>query len=120
MTTIGASVVITGEVSSDEDLTINGRLRGPVVVRNATLIVGEQGRLQSQVRGSRIIVRGTVDGTITATERIEVHSSAVVTGALSANQVVISDMATFNGRIDMDRRTIAVKVAQYKAEMTGR
>jgi cytoskeletal protein CcmA (bactofilin family) len=38
-----------------------------------------------------------------------------VTGNLSANQIVIEEGATFNGRIDMDRRTIAAKVAQYKA-----
>ena len=36
--------------------------------------------------------------------------------AISANQVVITDAATFNGRIDMDQRTIAARVAKYKAE----
>ena len=120
MTTIGTSLVITGELTSDEDLTINGRMHGSVTVRTGTLVIGEQARVESDIRGARVIVRGTIDGSIAATERIELHASSVVSGSLSANQVVIADAATFHGRIDMDRRTIAAKVAQYKAEQGGR
>jgi cytoskeletal protein CcmA (bactofilin family) len=114
MTTIGTSLVITGEVTSEEDLTINGRVHGPVSMRQGTLTVGDGARLQSDVRGVRVVVHGAVDGSISATERIELQPSAAVSGSLSANQVVIADGATFNGRIDMDKRTIAAKVAQYK------
>lgn len=116
MTTIGASLVITGELTSEEDLTIHGRVSGPVTIRGGTLTVGEQGHLHSDIRGVRIVVRGAVDGSISATKRIELQPTSVVTGSLSANQVVIADEATFNGRIDMDKRTIAAKVAQYQAE----
>jgi cytoskeletal protein CcmA (bactofilin family) len=35
---------------------------------------------------------------------------------LSANKVVIVEGARFNGRVDMDKRTIAAKVAAFKAE----
>ena len=118
MTIIGTSLVITGELTSDEDLTVNGRIDGPVSVRAGTLTIGEQARLKSDIRGTRIIVRGAVNGAISASERIELHPSATVSGSLSANQVVIADHATFHGRIDMDQRTIAAKVAQYKAQQS--
>jgi cytoskeletal protein CcmA (bactofilin family) len=120
MTTIGTSLVITGDLSSDEDLTIHGRVHGTVSVRAGTLTIGEQAQMRSDVRGARVVVKGAVDGSIAATERIELHPSAVVSGSLSANHVVIADAATFNGRIDMDRRTIAAKVAQYKADQGAR
>jgi cytoskeletal protein CcmA (bactofilin family) len=61
-------------------------------------------------------VLGTVNGNVAATERIELGESANVTGSLSADRVVLVEGARFNGRIDMDRRTITTKVAQYKAE----
>ncbi len=115
MTTIGHSLVIRGELTSDEELTINGRVKGPVTVRSGTLTIGEHARLQSDVRGTRIAVHGTVQGAISASERIELHATAVVSGSLSANQVVITESATFNGRIDMGQRTIAAKVAQFRA-----
>jgi cytoskeletal protein CcmA (bactofilin family) len=114
MTTLGASLVITGELTSDEDLTINGRVHGPVSIRNATLIVAESAVLESDVRAARIVIRGAVAGAVSASERIELQPTAVVSGSLSANHVIIADGGTFNGRIDMDRRTIAARVAQHK------
>ena len=115
MTTIGQSLVITGELTSDEDLVIDGRVAGPVTIRRGTLTVAEHAQLESDVRGVRVVVRGRVHGNISASERIELHPSASVSGTLSANQVVIADGASFKGGIDMGQRTIAAKVAQYKA-----
>jgi cytoskeletal protein CcmA (bactofilin family) len=115
MTNIGRTLLITGELTSDEDVAISGQVQGPISIRSAALTVTESGRLDGDLRASRVVIRGTVDGSITASERIELQPSAVVNGSLSANRVVIADGATFNGSIDMDQRTIAAKVAQYKA-----
>ena len=115
MTTIGRSIVITGELASEEDILLEGRVRGQVIVRNALLTLGEQARVEADIRGAKVLVKGAVQGSIAATARIELSPTASVSGSLSANQVVIADGATFNGRVDMDQRTIAAKIAQYKA-----
>jgi cytoskeletal protein CcmA (bactofilin family) len=115
MGTIGPSLTITGEVTSDEDLAIEGRVRGYVTVRGATLTIGEQAHIDAELRGSRIVVAGRVEGGIVADQRIELQASAIVTGSLSATQVVIRDGARFQGGIDMAQRTIAAKVAQFRA-----
>ena len=116
MTTIGPSLVITGELISEEDLTIGGRISGHVVVRSGALVVADGAHVAADIRGVRVVVDGTVEGGITASERIELRRTAMVTGSLSANQVVLTEGSRFNGRIDMDQRTIAAKVAQFKAE----
>ena len=115
MTTIGPSIVFSGELTSEEDLVIEGRVEGHVVVREGTLTIGDSGHVTADLRGSRVFVRGHVAGAIVASERIDLAPSARVDGSLSANRVVIAEGARFNGRIDMDQRTIAAKVAQYKA-----
>jgi cytoskeletal protein CcmA (bactofilin family) len=115
MTTIGPSAIITGDVSSDEDLFVDGAVRGHIIMRQATLTVGPHAHIDGHIRGVRVEVRGTMQGTILASERVELTHSANVTGDLSANIIVIIEGARFQGRIDMDRRTIAAKVAQYKA-----
>ena len=115
MTTIGRSLVITGEVTSDEDLAIEGQVRGSITVRGGTLTVAEHARLESDIRGVRVLVRGQIVGNVTGSERIELQASANVSGSLSANRIVIADGARFSGGIDMGQRTIAAKVAQYKA-----
>jgi cytoskeletal protein CcmA (bactofilin family) len=119
MTTLGPSFNLIGDITSDEDLVIEGRLSGHVLIRNAALTIGERARLEADVRGARVHVHGEVTGAITASDRIELTRSATVNGSLSANRVVLADGATFNGGIDMDRRTIATKMAQYKAAHTA-
>jgi cytoskeletal protein CcmA (bactofilin family) len=119
MTHLGRSLVLTGELTSDEDIAIDGQVHGHVFVRDATLTIGEHARVEADVRGMRVQVRGVVTGSISASQRIELYPSARVDGNLSANQVVIADGAQFGGRIDMDQRTIAAKVAQFKAEQVA-
>jgi cytoskeletal protein CcmA (bactofilin family) len=115
MTTIGSTLIITGEITSSEDVTVDGRVDGQVLVRDAALTVGERAQVNADVRSARVTVRGHVSGVIAATERIELTATATVEGSLSANRVVVADGAQFNGRIDMDQRTIAARVAQFKA-----
>lgn len=116
MTTIGPTLVITGEVESDEDITIEGRVNGHVTVRDATLAIGSQADIEADLRGTRVVVAGRLRGSISASERIELTATARVDGSLSADRIVIIEGAHFNGGIDMARRTIAAKMAQYKAE----
>ena len=115
MTNIGASVAFDGDLTCDEDITFEGRLTGSIHVREAALSVAQTAQLEATIRAQRVVVHGTVQGAISAGQRIELAPSAKVTGDLSATQVVIADGAEFNGSIDMSRRTIAAKVAQYKA-----
>jgi cytoskeletal protein CcmA (bactofilin family) len=116
MAHIGPSIFIDGELVSTESLRLDGEVRGDVVMRDAELTIGKTAKVDADIRGSRVLILGTVNGNVTATERIELGASANVTGGLTANRVVIVDGARFTGRVDMDRRTIAMKIAQYKAE----
>jgi cytoskeletal protein CcmA (bactofilin family) len=56
-----------------------------------------------------------VQGSISATERIELGETATVNGSLSAERIIMHLGAHFNGGVDMGKRTIASKMAQYKA-----
>jgi cytoskeletal protein CcmA (bactofilin family) len=116
MTTIGPAVSIDGEVNSDESLRVDGKVKGQIMLRDAELTVGQTGQVDADVRSVRVLILGTVNGNVAASDRIELGATAVVTGSLSANKVVIADGASFNGHVDMDRRTIAAKVAQFKGD----
>ena len=116
MTTLGRSLIIHGDITSEEDLTIDGVVRGSIhLPRDGSLVVGRDARVDADLRGVQVTIHGTVKGGIVATRRIELTATAVVDGTLSANAIAIADGATFHGSIDMGQRTIAAKVAQYKA-----
>ena len=119
MTHIGRSVVIDGEFISDEDLQIDGTVKGNLQIRDATLTIGEPAKVEADIHGARVVVHGSVRGSITASVRIELGPGARVEGNLSADQVVIADGARFDGHIDMARRTVALKMAQYKASQAA-
>ena len=114
MTHLGPSITFDGVLTCNESLRVDGEVRGDIVMRDAELTVGQTAKVDADIRGLRVLILGTVNGNVTAAERIELGASANVTGGLSANRVVIVDGARFTGRVDMDRRTIAAKIAQYK------
>jgi len=113
-TTIGRTLVITGELECSEDLLIEGRVNGHLVVHNAQLTITSSGTVDAQVHAVRVLVEGQLKGGITATERIELASKSRVEGSLSADRVVMWDGARFDGGIDMRQRTIAAKMAQFR------
>jgi cytoskeletal protein CcmA (bactofilin family) len=115
MNTIGPTLHIAGDVTSDDDLTIDGAVRGRVTVRHGTLTVGLRANIVGDIRAPRVIVAGRVRGGVSAAERIQVLASAIVNGNLSANRIALADGARFDGGIDMAQRTIAAKVAQFRA-----
>ena len=116
MTTIGHSITINGEVSSDESLRVDGQVRGQIQLREAELTIGQSARVEAEVRASRVLVLGTVRGNIAASARVELGANSNVTGDITADTLVMAEGARFQGRVDMDRRTIAARVAQYRAE----
>jgi cytoskeletal protein CcmA (bactofilin family) len=106
MTTIGPSLVITGEVSSQEDVTIHGRVNGQINMNKGALLVAPKGNVQATVHGANVTIHGSVTGDVAAAERIELTPTANVTGTLTTNNVVVQEGATFNGVLDMDRAKV--------------
>jgi cytoskeletal protein CcmA (bactofilin family) len=119
MTHIGKSVVFDGELTSHEDLHFDGTLKGHLNVRDATLTIGEGATVEADVRAKQVVVLGTVQGSIAAGDRIELTATAKVTGSLTAERVVVAEGASFSGSVDMGRRTIATRMAQFKAGQTA-
>lgn len=103
MTTIGASLIVTGDITSQEDVTIHGRVNGQIRMDKGLLLVAPKGSVDAEVQGTHVAIHGTLAGNVLATDRIELTPTADVTGTLTAAAVVLQDGATFNGTIDMDR-----------------
>ena len=101
---IGKSVVIKGELSGSEDLTIEGQVEGKIELRQNILTIGPNGKIKAQVFAKAIVVQGEVHGNVTASERVDIRDNGSVDGDLSAPRVAIADGAHFRGSIDMQRQ----------------
>ena len=101
---IGKSVIIKGELSGSEDLTIEGQVEGKIELRQNILTIGPNGKIKAQVFAKSIIVQGEVHGNVTASERVDIRDNGSVDGDLSAPRVAIADGAHFRGSIDMQKK----------------
>lgn len=100
---IGKSLTITGEIRGEEDLVIDGKLEGDVDLPQHRLTVGPAGVLQGKIRAREIVVYGTVQGNLHASERVEIKKHAKVIGDLKAQRPVIEDEAYFKGNVETVR-----------------
>jgi cytoskeletal protein CcmA (bactofilin family) len=99
-TVIGGTIVIDGEVSGDEDLTVCGRLEGTVSLTKK-LVVEQTGTVKAEVRVKNCVIAGILIGNVTATESVEITNQGRMVGDIAAPRVIIVDGAIFRGRIDM-------------------
>ena len=101
---IGKSVIIKGDLSGSEDLTIEGQVEGKIELRQNILTIGANGKIKAQVFAKTVVVLGEVQGNITATERVDIRDNGSVDGDLSSPRIAIADGAHFRGSIDMQRQ----------------
>jgi cytoskeletal protein CcmA (bactofilin family) len=101
---IGKSVIIKGDLTGSEDLTIEGQVEGKIELRQNILTIGANGKIKAQIFAKIVIVQGEVQGNITATERIDIRDNGSVDGDLSSPRIAIADGAHFRGSIDMQRQ----------------
>ena len=103
MVNIGKSVVIKGELSGSEDLTIEGQVDGKIELRQNILTIGPNAKIKAQVFAKAVVIQGEVHGNVTATEKVDIRDAGSVDGDVSAPRVAIADGAHFRGSIDMQR-----------------
>jgi cytoskeletal protein CcmA (bactofilin family) len=100
---IGKSVVIKGELSGSEDLTIEGHVEGKIELRQNVLTIGPNGKIKAQVFAKAVIILGEVTGNVTASEKVDIRDNGSVDGDIAAPRVAIAEGAHFRGSIDMQR-----------------
>ena len=120
LASIGKSIVINGELSGSEDLTIEGRVDGKIELRDHVLTVGPNGRIKAQVSAKAVVVLGQVTGNLTASEKVDIKENGSVEGDIIAPRVAIADGSHFRGSIDMQKKDQPTSVERalgtYKSE----
>ena len=101
-TIIGSSIVIDGEISGEEDLVIQGTVKGKVALKES-LYVENSGTVEADIQVSAVEISGQVTGNVVASDKVELKSDGRMVGDIKAPRVLIADGATFKGNIDMDR-----------------
>jgi cytoskeletal protein CcmA (bactofilin family) len=100
---IGNTLLIKGEVFSDDEILIEGRIQGKINVKNR-LIVGKNGNVEADIEAKEVIIKGKVTGNIKGIQRVEIVPAGVLHGNINSPRVVIADSGVFEGNIEMHGR----------------
>jgi cytoskeletal protein CcmA (bactofilin family) len=101
-TVFGKSMKIIGEVTSDEELYLDGDLDGKLNLRNR-LTVGPNSKVNANIKAQEIIVFGTIKGNVESESRVSLRAGASIVGDIKTAGIVIEDGAYFKGGIDISK-----------------
>lgn len=116
---IGPSIFIKGELSGDEDLTIEGRVEGKIELKSHNLTIGPKGKINAQVYANAVTIKGEVNGNVFAKERVEIAESGRLNGDITSPRIVIADGAHFRGAVDMSKESAGRERERPQASGAG-
>ena len=101
MANLGKSITISGDLTGEEDLVIEGKVEGKVTLPNSVLTIGANGAIKAEVQAKSVVVIGRVAGNVRGTERVEIQASGIVEGDVIAPRLIVAEGAVVNGSIQM-------------------
>jgi cytoskeletal protein CcmA (bactofilin family) len=111
---IGRSIHISGDLRGEEDLRIEGDVKGTIQLRNSNLTIGKEGKIHADIYAKSVTVDGLMEGDLYGSERVSIRANARVHGNVTAPRVSLEEGARFKGSIEMD--TEAVEAAFGKGQ----
>ena len=113
---VSRQLFIRGEIITAEDLTIEGRVDGPVWCDGGAVTIAPHGTLAGEIVARDITVFGTVEGTLVASEVVDIRAEALVTGRIVAARFVLTDGGSFNGSAEPQHLEAALRVARRRRQ----
>jgi cytoskeletal protein CcmA (bactofilin family) len=102
---LGKNVTVKGQIFAREDLTIDGEVEGTVECQEHRLTIGPNARVQAGLKAREIIIQGSIQGNVDATDKIDIKKEAKLVGDIKTSRIVIEDGAYFKGSIDISKST---------------
>jgi cytoskeletal protein CcmA (bactofilin family) len=99
---VGLSLYLRGELSSNEDLYLDGMVEGRVQLNDRKLTIATTAKVAADIFAGEVVVCGTVKGDVHAKKRIEIKKEGSVTGDLTTPEILIEDGAYFKGTIEIE------------------
>lgn len=100
---IGKTLFIKGEVLSDEEVLVEGKIEGKVNVKNK-VIIGKNGLVNAEIEAREVIIKGAVNGNVNGSYKVEIVPDGTLNGNIISQRVVLAEGAIFKGNIDMTPR----------------
>lgn len=99
---LGPGTVIEGTFKFDSPVCVDGSLTGEITSTSA-LIVGQEAVISGKIKVGSLIVLGTVEGKVEATDLVEIRRGGMLEGDITTERFVVEDGGWYNGKVKMER-----------------
>jgi cytoskeletal protein CcmA (bactofilin family) len=111
-TIIGEHISIEGTIRANEDLLIQGKLKGSLELKKHHAIIGPQGKVEADIFAESVTISGKVNGKISASGKVSLTKDADFNGQITSRSIAIEDGAFVKATIEMNRNDDAAKQNQ--------
>jgi len=113
----GRSICVKGEITGSEDLTVDGQVDGRIDLPKHVLTVGPNATICADITAKSVMIFGTVLGSVTAQERIEVRRSGSVEGNVACAHLIVQDGAILCGKVETRGERKRTKTTETMAQV---
>lgn len=100
---LGPGLEIKGEISGNEDLKLDSKVEGRVLIGGFRVTLGPQARVDAEIVAREAVISGELVGNVRASDRIEIKKDASVIGDLKSGKIMVEEGAIVRGTIEIDR-----------------
>jgi cytoskeletal protein CcmA (bactofilin family) len=101
-----SDVEIKGTLKFSGELTFEGKLEGEIQ-SDGILNLGDTAVITGNINAQSVVVRGKVNGNITAKEKIDIKAKTEMFGDIRSSKLVIEEGVTFVGKTEVNPNKVA-------------
>jgi cytoskeletal protein CcmA (bactofilin family) len=105
-----SEVEIKGSLKFSGELTFEGKLEGEINTEG-TLFLGDSAVVNGNISAGSVVVRGKVNGNVTAKDKIDLKTKTELFGDLRATKLIIEEGVTFVGKTEVNPNKVAPSAA---------
>jgi cytoskeletal protein CcmA (bactofilin family) len=98
---LDSNVEIIGTLKFTGELMFDGKLEGDIAT-NGTLSLGDKAVIKGNLDVNSVVLRGKINGNITAKERIEIKAGTELFGDIRSSKLAIEEGVTFVGKTEVN------------------
>ncbi len=98
---IGFGLLIKGEIITEDDLRIDGKLIGNITA-SSKVVIGETGIVEGNIDARVADITGKVTGNLMIKDLLDMRQNAVINGDIFAAKISMEPTVSFNGKCTMN------------------
>lgn len=125
ITVLGKETVFDGVMKFSESLQIEGKFIGAIDSQGSLYISKNADCRVQYVKAASIVVEGSVVGSLSAADKVDLKSGCYVKGDITAGRLRIADKVSFEGSVRMiknnnfpEKNFFSIKSEQLKEQLT--